>query len=125
MTHAPGLRQYVLAALAMLIGVFALLWNWDPLHRRRHAEERAAASADLAASAALETQGARASLARTEAAVRQRDAAQRATASVQVLAQQSKDAHAPLSPERARRLRDHDRELCLIDGTLSGCSAED
>jgi hypothetical protein len=125
MNLTPRLRQYIVAALALLVVSVTLLWNWDPFHRRRHAEERAAASADMAASAALEVQGARESLARTETAVRQRDAAQRATAAVQILAQQSKDAHAPLSSERAARLRDHDRELCLIDSTLSGCSAND
>ena len=119
------LRQIMMAALALIVVAAATLWTWDPFHRRRHAEERAAANADLAATAALETQGARESLARTEAAVRQRSSADHVTASVQILAQQSKDAHAPLSPERAGRLRDHDRELCGIDLTLSGCGAAD
>ena len=125
MTLPSRIRRYLGLALAVVVTAALLLWNWDPFHRRRHAEERASASADAAASAALEAQGARESLVRTEAAVRQRDAAQRATASVQILAQQSKDAHEPLSSERAARLREHDLQLCLIDPTLSGCSAKD
>ncbi|HEY3697044.1 hypothetical protein [Phenylobacterium sp.] len=123
MTLEPRIRWFgLIGAVVILVGV-SMLWTWDPFHRRRHAEQRAAASADLAASASLEVQGARAALARTEAAVQRRDAANQVTASIQTLALQSKDANAPLSPDRAGRLRDHDRELCRIDPTLSGCAA--
>jgi hypothetical protein len=121
----PMIRGFGFAlTVAALFGLlFVAAWNWDPFHRRRSAELRSAKSADLATSATLTAQGAGDATRRLEDAVRLRDAARAATAILQAKAQQSEDAHAIIAPDRARRLLDHDRELCELAPDLRGCGA--
>jgi hypothetical protein len=92
----------------------------DDAARERPKTEAALAKAAVAG---LETQGAQASAQRVEVVVRQRDAANGVVAQLMPQALTSEDANAPLNPDRAARLRDADRQLCLAGPDLAGCAA--
>lgn len=85
---------------------------------------KTAAALDRAATATLETEGARASAARVELVVRQREAAMQSVARITPEILQSEAAHAPLENDRLARLRRHDLELCQL-ADLAGCAAPD
>jgi len=123
---SPG-RIAALGLLAAAIVGLVLLaaWNWDPFHRRQRAERRAAQSAEAATAASLAAEGAQGTNKRLDVAVGRRDAARAATARLELSAHRSEDADAKLAPDRARRLLEHDRELCRISPSLSGCAAAD
>lgn len=104
----PRLTLAIAVVLTLLAAATLIYW------KGRHegvAQERPTTEAALAkaAVAGLETEGARESAQRVEVVVRQREAAARTVADVAVQALQSEDAHAPLAPDRAARLRDADR----------------
>lgn len=110
-----------LAALLLLAG--AILWighglglRWDPfdLAQRRitAAETRADIARADAAARALEVEGADAQAERLDRQTRQTLAADRITAVAASDARSAHDASTPLDPDRAARLRDHDRRLC-------------
>jgi hypothetical protein len=88
---------------------------------RPRAELRAAQTA--AAAARLEAAGERASAERVEVVVRQREAVQARTQILAREAAKAEDAHAPLDPLRADRLRAHDLSLCQSAPRLGGCAA--
>jgi hypothetical protein len=82
------------------------------------------AALDRAAVAGLEVEGAKASAARVEVVVRQREAAAQTVAQLTPAILNSEAAHVPLDSERSSRLRSHDRGLCqLAGGDLTGCVA--
>ena len=104
--------------------------------REQHAEQGRAAQAsgasfeeeleelhDQARTSGLEARAERASAQRVEVVVRQREAAARTLVPFTQDAMTSEDAHAPLDPDRAARLRAHDHQLCLI-ADLAGCPAD-
>lgn len=62
----------------------------------------------------LETQGARETAQRVELVVTQREAAVQAVTRAATAATAAKDAHEPLDPARADRLRAADGELCKL-----------
>ena len=121
--------------LALAVGgvlVVALLagglgFRWDPLglDRRRLDAAQAQAAEGRAAETArrLEQQG--------EASQRRRldifnditAEAARATATAVTQARSAEDADTPLDPDRLRRLREHDRELCRLAPDINGCAA--
>jgi hypothetical protein len=113
----------MLAAVASVLALAgALYWKGrhDAAARERPKTEAALAKAAVAG---LEAQGAQASAQRVEVVVRQRDAANGVVAQLTPQALNSEDAHAPLNPDRAARLRDSDRQLCLAAPDLAGCAA--
>lgn len=80
--------------------------------------ERALDQADISG---LETSGAQESAQRVEVFVRQTHDAYAVTSRLAVEATKAEDAHAPLDPSRAARLRSTDRELCDTRPSLVGC----
>lgn len=84
---------------------------------------KVAAALDQARVASLEVEGAKASAARVDVVVRQREAAAQTVAQLTPSILNSEAAHVALDPDRSTRLRDHDRGLCqLAGGDLSGCA---
>lgn len=114
-----------LAAVAVVLG--GLGFRSDPfdLARRRadRAEQVAAAATAEAAARSAEAAAQAAQVARLDAAVRSTVALERTTAHSIQIARTADDASTPLAPDRADRLRDHDRELCRIYPDLLGCPA--
>jgi hypothetical protein len=114
-----------LAAAAIVLG--GLGFRWDPfdLARRRadRAEQAASVATAEAAARSAEAAGQAGQVARLDAAVRSTVALERATAQSIQIARTADDASTPLDPDRADRLRDHDRELCRITPDLVGCPA--
>lgn len=120
---SPRLVLIACAAATLLAAVAGLYW------KGRHdgvAHERPKTDAALARAAVsgLETEGARQSVKLQAAAAKRRDAASDATAKLTVQALKSESAHAPLDADRAARLRDDDRELCLTAPELAGCAPD-
>lgn len=121
--------------LALAVGgvlVVALLagglgFRWDPLEldRRRLDAARVQAAAGDAAAAArrLEQQGQAVQQGRLETFNNTTTQAARATAAAVTQARSAEDADTPLDPDRLRRLREHDRELCRLAPGINGCAA--
>ena len=121
--------------LALAVGgvlVVALLagglgFRWDPLEldRRRLDAARVQAAAGDAAAAArrLEQQGQAVQQGRLETFNNTTTQAARATATAVTQARSAEDADTPLHPDRLRRLREHDRELCRLAPGINGCAA--
>ena len=111
------LTLILVAVVAVIAGAVGLYWKGrgDGAARERPKIEAALARA---ATADLETEGARASARRVEGVVRQREDAARIAADLTLEAMQAEDAHAPLEAHRAARLRAADRELCLAASDL-------
>ncbi len=84
---------------------------------------KVAAALDRADVANLEAEGAKASAARVEVVVRQREAAAQTVTQLAPAILNSEAAHVPLDPERSARLHSHDRELCQLASDLVGCAA--
>ncbi|MEO8113737.1 MAG: hypothetical protein ABI655_05120 [Phenylobacterium sp.] len=120
-----NLRLTLMIAVALTLLTASCLLYWKG-RREGVAQERPKAEAAVAkaAVAGLETEGARGSAQRVEVVVRQREAATRTVADVTAQALQSEDAHAALDPDRAARLRDADRQLCVAGPELAGCAAD-
>ncbi|MFC5345472.1 hypothetical protein ACETK8_07135 [Brevundimonas staleyi] len=128
-TLAPlGRLAVAVAALATTAVVLGGLgFRWDPfdLARRRadRAEQVAASATAQAAARSAEAQGQAGQVVRLDAAHQSAVARERATAQSIQIARTADDASTPLTPDRADRLRDHDRELCRLAPDLLGCSA--
>jgi len=119
---SPRLILILAAIAAVLAAAGGLYWKGrrDDAVRERPKTEAALAKAAVAG---LETQGAQQSAQRVEVVVRQRDAANAIVAQLMPKALKSEDANAPLDPDRAARLRDADRQLCLSAPSVAGCAA--
>lgn len=115
------------ALLLLLIAGRGLGLRWDPLqlHARRleTAQRRADQAEAQVAARALEAAARGRQVESLEAFHRHNEAVARATATAETRARTADDADAPLDPARARRLRDHDRELCRLAPALAGCPA--
>lgn len=110
-----------LAALLLLTG--AIYWKGREAGLAHERPKTAAAQAQ-AAVASLETQGARESAARVDVVIRRRESADHTVVQITPEALDAEDAHAPLDPERADRLRLADDQLCLSAPALAGCSTD-
>lgn len=107
------------AVLAVAAGLY-----WKGRHDGvGHERPKIVAAQAQAAVARLETDGARQTAQRVEVVVRQREAATAAVSQLTAQALISEDAHAPLDPARAARLRDADRLLC-DQAALVGCPTD-
>lgn len=115
----------VLAAIA--IALAGLGFRWDPfdLQRRRadRAEVAAAAAVAEAGARSAEAAGQAGQVIRLDAALATTRRLDAATTRSKDQARNAHDAELPLTPDRADRLRVHDRELCRISPDLGGCSA--
>ena len=113
-----------LGALAGLLTLaVGLYWKGrhDGVARERPRTEAAQAQAALSG---LETRGARDAAKRTDAAVNRREAAAAVVSRLTPLILTSETALAPLDPDRARRLRAADGELCRTAPELTGCAPD-
>lgn len=113
-------RDIILGLVALAVVVFIGWRLYDA--GKDSAKPAIEAQADHAATAGLETRGARDSAQRVDVVVTQARAADAAVIDLSAQALASEDAHAPLDPDRADRLRHHDGELCGIAPTLAGCA---
>ena len=109
------------AALALIAAVTGLYWKGRLEGAARERPKSEAALAKAAVSG-LEAEGAHASAQRVDVVVRQRDATAAIVAKLSAKALISEDANAPLDPDRAARLHDADRQLCLAAPALAGCA---
>ena len=110
------------AAAIVLTAAAGLYWKGrhdDAAVQRPNIEAAQAQAAVAGAEAAGEKQSAQ----RVELVVRQREAAGATVAEIIPKALNAEDAHAPLDPARADRLRAADDQLCLAAPDLAGCSA--
>lgn len=114
----------VLLAAAMAGGMG---FRWDPLglDRKRLEAAQAEAAAGRAEQVArrLEQQGGEVQQRRLDEFNDTTTQAARATATAVAQARSAHDAQTPLDPDRLRRLRDHDRELCRGAPNLNGCAS--
>lgn len=117
----PQLTAGLVGAAIMATGATALYWKGrlEGAARERPKLEAARAQATIAG---LETRGERENAARVDSAVRTRVAATRSIIRITQDAQASEDAHAPLAPARAARLRAHEDQLCHAAPGLAGCT---
>lgn len=118
----------VVVGLVMLVALgSAAGLKWDPLglHPRRlaAAQARADRAEDDALARRLERDGGIAQRARLDLHHQQRAQVDASTIAARLNAEQAHDAHQALDPQRARRLGDHDRELCRLAPDLTGCTA--
>ncbi|HEX2800937.1 MAG TPA: hypothetical protein VHN73_02605 [Phenylobacterium sp.] len=118
-------RLTLMAVAVAIIALAALGLYWKGRHEGAAAERpKTRAAVAQAAAAVLNTEGARQTVRRVDAAVRQREAAESTILQIIAKAPNSEDARAPLDPDRAARLRDADRSLCLAAPDLAGCGAD-
>lgn len=113
-------------AALVLFALGGLGVRFDPFNtvarRADRAEASAAAATTDAAARQIEVAGARDTTTRVEVVLQQTDAARQAAFSLTSDARIAIDARHPLDPDRARRLRDVDRQLCDIRPAI--CSAD-
>lgn len=114
---------WLIAGVALLLAIGLLAWGWNNLWswlpwsgeaRLDRAERRADYAESDGAARGLEVEGNAAQVARTEAYGDIRIRVEGVTATAVNEARSAPDATEPLSGERAARLRDHDRQLCVI-----------
>lgn len=118
-------RLSLIGVAAALLVATALGLYWKGRHEGAASERpKTQAAVAQAAVATLNTEGARRTARSADAAARQHEAALATVSQLTAKALNSEDAHAPLDPDRAARLRDADRSLCLADPNLAGCGAD-
>jgi hypothetical protein len=117
-------RLILLGGAAALVLAAAAGLYWKGRHDDASVQRpKIAAAQAQAAVAGAEAKGEKASAQRVELVVRQREAASATVADLTPKALNAEDAHAPLDPARAARLRSADDQLCLAAPQLAGCSA--
>jgi hypothetical protein len=121
-----------LILVAVFVGVLAaagrgLGLRWDPFgldeRRLQTAERHAAAAVNDAAARRLEAEGAAVQARRLDDHQQQALELARITAAAGAEARNADDADHPLDPDRADRLRAHDRELCRLRPDVCAASA--
>ncbi|WP_341019443.1 hypothetical protein [Brevundimonas diminuta] len=120
-------------AAMLAVGVLLLIvgrglgLRWDPMDlqaRRLEAAQQRLDRAQAEASArSLEAAARARQLENLDAFHRNAQAVTQATVAAEIRARTADDADTPLDPDRARRLRDHDRELCRLAPVVAGCAA--
>lgn len=114
---------WLIAGIALLMAVALIAWGWNNLWawlpwsneaRLDRVEARADHAESDASARGLEAQGNAEQVRRTEAYGDIRIRVEGVTAAAVTEARSAPDATEPLSGERAARLRDHDRQLCVI-----------
>ncbi|SJM63804.1 hypothetical protein FM111_09905 [Brevundimonas diminuta 3F5N] len=120
-------------ATMLAVGVLLLIvgrglgLSWDPLHlqaRRMEAIQQRLSRAEAEASArSLEAAARGRQVESLDAFHRNAKAVTQATVAAEIRARTADDTDTPLDPDRAQRLRDHDRELCRLAPVIAGCAA--
>lgn len=110
-----GLSAVAIVAILAALAIFYF-------EGRRDAAPAIEAASDQAVSAELAGEGGALAGELTDALLQQSQAQNQALMALQRAAAQSEDAHAPLDPARADRLRAHDRQLCDAAPHLDGCA---
>lgn len=110
----------ILAIVSALVG--AVAWVYWTGRQQPIMQQKVSAAQDGQTAAALTTQGVRQTDANVHLTVTAQQAAGAVAAQAAVQAQAAGDAHAPLDPDRAARLRANDHQLCGIDPVLAGCA---
>jgi hypothetical protein len=118
---SPRLILLGAAAAIVLAAAAGLYWKGRHDDAAVQKPKIAAAQAQAAVSGA-EAKGEKDSAQRVELVVRQREAAAATVSDLTPKALNAEDAHAPLDPARADRLRAADDQLCLAAPSLAGCS---
>lgn len=108
-----------LTILAVLGAVVAWIYHQGALGVR--SEQKVAAAEDKAAVASLTTQGVKQSEQRVKITLATQQDAATLASRYRAEAEAAGDAHAPLDPDRAARLRAGDEQLCKLDPGL--CAA--
>lgn len=107
---------FIVIAALLIFAAGGLGFRFDPFdsqkRRADEAEATAAAAISDASARGIEAAGERDTAARVDVVVRQIAAADRAVFSLTSDARIAIDAKDPLDPDRARRLRDVDQQLC-------------
>ena len=117
-------RLILLCAAAAVVLAAAAGLYWKGRHDDAAVQKPKIAAAEAqAATAGAEAQGEKDSAQRVELVVRQREAAAATVTDLTPKALNAEDAHAPLDPARAARLRAADDQLCLAAPQLAGCAA--
>jgi len=117
-------RLILLGGAAAIVLAAAAVLYWKGRHDDAAVQRpKIEAAQAQAAAAGAEAKGEKESAQRVELVVRQREAAAATIADLTPKALNAEDAHAPLDPARAARLRDTDDQLCLAAPQLAGCSA--
>lgn len=113
----------VVALVVAIVGA-VLIWiaNVDPFGSKQRLETKAANAELQAKTSGVEVKAAEESAQRVDVVVRVRESAQQSVSNLSREAQGAPDATAPLSADRAQRLRDHDEFLCGLR-PLQGCPA--
>ena len=127
--------MFVAFAVLLVIAANGLGFRFDPFDRLANQADQAAATAAAAVSDAsargIEAAGERDTAARVDVVVRQQAAADSAVFSLTSDARIAIDANDPLDPDRARRLRLVDQQLCAArpaicpDGPAEAVDARD
>ena len=120
-------------AMVLAVGLMLLIvgrglgLRWDPLHlqaRRMEAAQQRLGQAESEATArSLEAAARGRQVESLDAFHRNAKAVTQTTVAAETRARTADDADTPLDPDRARRLRDHDRELCRLAPAVAGCAA--
>ena len=107
---------FIAFAALLIMAAGGLGFRFDPFdglaHRADRAEATAATAVSDAAARGIEAAGERDTAARVDVVVRQIEAADRVAFSLTSDARIAIDAKDPLDPDRARRLRAVDQQLC-------------
>lgn len=130
-TPAGGLVSAVLLLAFLALIAFALGgagFRFDPFNsagrRIQTAEAAATAAASDASARRIEAAGARDTTTRVEVVLQQAAAAEQAAFSLTSDARIAIDAKDPLDPDRSRRLRDFDDQLCAIRPAICADSGD-
>lgn len=123
MTWPPKPEQVIVAGLsAVVVAATLAMLAIVYVAGRKDAAPAIEAASDQAVSAELAGEGAALAGELTDALLQHSQAQNQALMALQRAAAQSEDAHAPLDPARADRLRAHDRQLCDAAPHLDGCA---
>ena len=123
MTRTLTPLGWLIAGIAVLMAVALIAWGWNNIWawlpwsaeaRLDRAEARVDRAEGDASARGLEAQGNAEQVRRTEAYGDIRVRVEAATAESITQARSAPDATDPIAADRAARLRDHDRQLCVI-----------
>lgn len=118
------MRALVVSLLMLLASIGAgAAWLYHQGAFAVKAADKVETAENQAAVANLNTEGVKQSVARVQIVTGTQQSAARLAEKYRAEAQAAKDADAPLDPDRARRLRAADDELCRLNPALDGCGA--
>lgn len=129
--RSPGALGWLVlglgAVMAVMAGLGALGFRWDPFNLAERRAARAVAEAEVLTldrdARAIEAEGAADTAARVEIVQREIRTAETILQHLTIHAEAAHDADATLDPDRLDRLRESDRRLCDVRPALCGPAA--